>query len=133
MITTFFRPRDTQCDESNGAISGERAVSVCRCVGQDKCFITSKSFSFFYWYLSFHSSSSSSSSSSSPPPPPPPPSSSSSSPPPPPPSSPPPPPSSPPPSSSLLLLLPLLIDRRYTESPVCKMNVAVFSRFSLLP
>ena len=27
----------------------------------------------------------------------------------------------------------LLLDRRYTENPVCKMNVAVFSSSSLLP
>ena len=33
--------------------------------------------------------------------------------------------------SVLILLLPL--DHCYTESPVCKMNVAVFSSSSLLP
>ena len=31
------------------------------------------------------------------------------------------------------LLLLLLLDRRYTEGPVCKINVAVFSSSSLLP
>ena len=33
----------------------------------------------------------------------------------------------------IIIVILLLLDRRYTESPVCKINVAVFSMSSLLP